>query len=140
MRPGIYQFYISESASPPVVSLTSLPFMTRDKPSVFSSIAYYVPGITHLNHQVCPEGSGQPLSRSKFLQAELLRYNSMSTKEYNRHFPMFFQDWCEHWPERAMFPELLVNAQLTNEQEEAFVEALSKCREVSNVIEIRQRY
>ena len=39
-----------------------------------------------------------------------------------------------------MLPELLVNVQLTNEKEEALVEALSKCQEASDVTEIKLQY
>jgi len=79
--------------------------------------------------------------QKQFLQDELPWYNSMSTKEYNHHFTKFFQDWCEHWPERAItFPELKVGVLLTSKQEKTLMEALSKCREVSNVTQIRLRY
>jgi len=79
--------------------------------------------------------------QKQFLQDELLWYNSMSTKEYNCHYKKFFQDWCKHWPERAItFPELPVGNQLTSEQEKTLAEALSKRREVSNITQIRLRH
>jgi len=79
--------------------------------------------------------------QKQFLQAELLRYNNMVTKEYNRHFPTIFQDWCKRWPERATtFPELAVDALLTSKQEETLAEALSKRQDVSNATQIRLSY
>ena len=76
--------------------------------------------------------------QKEFLQAELLLYNAMTTKEYNHHFLAFFQEWARRWPERAItFLELPVDILLTTKQEKTLTDALSKHREVSNVTRFR---
>ena len=76
-RPGTYQFFLFRvciSPLPPLrrnsacalQHLTYLPFVISDQPSAFSFIVYHIPDMTHLDHQVCPEGSGRHQSRSNF--------------------------------------------------------------------------
>ena len=75
--------------------------------------------------------------QKKFLQDELVRYSSMSAKEYARFWPDFFRQWAQRWPERAvMFPELLSDAPLTSQQHSDLVGAVTKCQQVSYVNDV----
>ena len=124
--------------------LISPPFVIRDRPPTQCVQLYCI--LLRSRHNA-PQPPGMPRKewttpkQKQFLQAELPRYNNMVTKEYNRHFPTFFQDWCKRWPERATaFPELAVNTLLTSKQEETLAEALSKRRDISNATQIRLSY
>ena len=75
--------------------------------------------------------------QKKFLQDELVRYSSMSAKEYARFWPDFFRQWAQHWPERAvMFPELLSDAPLTSQQHSDLAGAVTKRQQVSYVNDV----
>jgi len=68
-----------------------------------------------------------------FLQDELVRYTSMSTKEYSHHWMDFLQRWSQRWPERAAtFPTLSSDDVLSPEQEETLKDAITNRHEVSD--------
>ncbi|KAI6146259.1 hypothetical protein BKA82DRAFT_4356660 [Pisolithus tinctorius] len=65
--------------------------------------------------------------QKKFLQDELVRYSSMSTKEYSRYWPTVFKQWSQLWPERAVaFPDLPPDVSLTLEQDKILGDAVTK--------------
>jgi len=75
--------------------------------------------------------------QKKFLQDELVRYSSMSAKEYAWFWLDFFQQWAQCWPERAvMFPELPLDAPLTSQQHSDLAGAVTKHQQVSYVNDI----
>ena len=76
-----------------------------------------------------------------FLQDKLARYSTMSAKEYSRYWPTFFKQWAKCWPERAtMLPDLPLDALLTLEKEKILTDAVTKCQQVSDIIQSRMRY
>ena len=76
-----------------------------------------------------------------FLQDELVRYSSMSTKEYAQLWLAFFQQWSQHWPERAaMFLELPSDAPLTPQQQKDPAKAVAKRQQVSDVSDIHMNW
>jgi len=73
--------------------------------------------------------------QKKLLQEELVRYSSMSVKEYKRNlFAEFYEQWLECWPERAAkFPEIPLDAPLTDEQATDVEKAADMRKKVSRI-------
>lgn len=64
-----------------------------------------------------------------FLEEELVTFKQVGSKHYTKRWPTLFQKWAQKWPERrVVFPDMLEDAQLTEEQSKTLAQAVL-CRQ-----------